>query len=332
MGDFKKVYKCSSDFVKDCMALKSMDYDEYRKYVKIFMKEDPNKYIYEEMNPLSAWSQGNYRYLCYKVNIEDDVVVTFIKWVSAGNIPYGRIINYPISVKGIVQNQNDVMKYLISLPFIKEVLVADGLTRNVVGEVYYNDFYTKVPDRCRKVNTSKWKSKRGINKIRSTFNVEYKRFDDASEALEDMSAIYYRWKDCAVSRGLKPFHNKAELKMLKPDNPYKSAVKVWVMYVDGVPVGYDIVEFFSDRICRVHHNKSVYDGDYELLIRYKDYLMHYLLINELNTMGVEWVYYGFAPEDKNSIVVLKSLSEFKKINFDRCVRYRRIKLQGKDKA
>lgn len=329
MEGYKKVYENSKDFVKDCIALKSMDYDEYKSYVEKLMGNDPNRFPYEEMNPVSAWSQSNYRFLCHRVEIGDDVVATFLKWVCVGNIPYGRLLNYPISMKGIVENQNEVMKYLISLPFIREVMITEGITKNVVGDVIYNDFYTNVNERYTKVNSSKWKSKRGINKILSNFDVKYVCYDVASDALADVKYVYNRWVECAPSRGLKANHKNAEIKMISEENPYKDAVKACVMYIDDVPVGYNIVEIFNDKICRVHHNKSVYDGDFKLLKIYKDYLMHYLMINQLKQLGMEWVFYGYASEGGDSYAASKKLIEFKKINFDRCVKYRRIRLPGK---
>ena len=268
-------------------------YEFYQR--KIIDKYGFNAFPYAGADPYILEAESNYRYRFTEILMPDgDKVAIFFKVYSM----YGAHGSYlwfkPLSYNDNYDNEKLVFKHLSENNIINNIEIP-----KVFHNINYkqlnqrsDDYYCFVAERYKEVNKSKYRSAKGINKIRNSYNIVFQVNEFDPDEIQKLS--YYWWK--LHKKPNYPFDKHLQPLLDLPNN--KRWVLTWKM--DDKLLGFTLItKHFADiPVARIQHNRNILKtevdtGDDFLLAHLADY-MHYCTIQFLHDEGYKVAYIGDA--------------------------------------
>lgn len=265
---------------------------------------------------------NNYRYRFIILHIKGDYVLFNLKLMDPIGAERYFYIREPKSLNGDIDSVKESLNIIKKFSCIKYVYHNDKDDRNYVLNNYYN---TK--DSCSFLFKSKWKSRRGINKLSKELSVETTNIFNEL-CIPEMEYITKAWvKNRKKSTNTKPFKNLRRI-MSQNDKTYLTTVR----YKDKL-VAFDVSSIVCDRYAYSFSSKNI-SFDNKFIMDYcgcsekvadlmRRYLVSFLIYSIhdffINNMNLEGLFYSGDRKDNR-------LKEFKTAHFKEVVFYNRTEL------
>lgn len=294
--DYFKTLQTTRDLFDLSEMLHICDQDLYESYQRLILEDfGMDAFPYAGADPYSLDCESNYRYRFIEILMPDnDKVGIFFKMYAM----YGNNGSYlwfkPISINRNFDNEIKVFTYLSQNKIIDNIEIP-----KVFDNIYYkelnqrsDDYYCIVEERYKEVCRSKYRSAKGINKIKNSYNIimEVNNFD--SEEIQNLS--FYWWK--LHKKQNYPFDKHLQPMLDLPND--KKWVLTWKQ--DDKLLGFTIItkHFKEIPVARIQHNRNLLkteiDMNDEFLMAHLADYMHYDTIQFLHEQGYKYAYIGDA--------------------------------------
>lgn len=284
------------DMIGVSLKLRVNDQELYESYlIKIIDEYGYQAFPPQSTDPYFLESTNNPRYHFLEIDMLDgDSVGMFYKVYNWYGVDGSYLWFKPISLNGNVKNEQIILQHLVDNRLIDVLLIPE-----VFSHINYkkltqrnDDYYCLVSERLQEINRSKYRSSKGINKLKNGYNIEMKINEFDSSELHELS--YYWWK--LHKRPNKKFDKYLDNLLMLPND------KKWVLtwHLDGKLLGFSLItKHFKDiPVARIQHNRNILKteldiGDPFLMRNLADY-MHYWTMQFINDEGYKYAFIGDA--------------------------------------
>lgn len=282
-------------------------YEEY--LVEPIVYYGQKAFPYYGCDPYQIESEGNYRYKFIEIGFHDqDKIGLFFKTYNM----YGKVGGYlwikPFSSNGIKLHEELVFDHLYSNNLLESILIPEDLPNIDYSKLHkrLDEYFCNVCDRYNEISKSKWRSKKGINRLKNEYNIKMQVNDYDPDQIQALR--HYWWK----------LHGKQDVKFDKTIDfllnlQGKVIVLTWVTH--DCTIGFTIIsDYFPRNKCgRIIQNVNILKTEIDVfddfLRAHLADLMHYDTINYMKEHNYNYAYIGDAYGSA------KYLTEYKARNF-----------------
>ena len=219
------------------------DQDRYEQYlINPLLKYGYDAFPYDGCDPYEMESSRNYRYKFIEIGFPNDSVGLFFKTYNM----YGRTGSYmwikPISKSNDFDNEKEVFEHILKHNLIENCLIPQCIPQidysnlNIRNDEYYCNTF----ERYKEISKSKFRSKKGINKLKNEYHIEMKVNDYDPDEIQ---LIRYHWWKLHKKQNNK-FDKTIDALLNLPQD--KRIVLTWEL--DGKTLGFTIVtEYFKGQ-------------------------------------------------------------------------------------
>lgn len=264
--------------------------DKYEKYLNILI----NKYGYEGVPPyyldtVYVVATKNFRFRFVEISYNNDTIGVFYKYISMFGNTYIRLFREPISLQGNRDNEIKVFDILYNNNLFSKIVISDNLPKEIISKykAFDNEYFNIVKDRCKNLESSKWKSSHGINKLKQDENIVFKINDFKIEELKELNKLWWDYRG----------KNKDTLfdGMLKLKTVDKlDIINILTWEYKGQLIGFAfIVNEYNGQYAKIKINKNIAITNIEInefLEKHLAELIHYDTMSWCNQNGFKGVY------------------------------------------
>jgi hypothetical protein len=278
---------------------------QIKKFIIYYNEERKRRYGYEGILPAEYTHEysnisKDWKRKLITIGVEGDIVISILKRVQMFENVYTRLEGLPISISGSKQNEKSVLDNLTPELCYKinaiepeaAILEAWGYTLSEKQDNY--NFYCDVPTHSLKIGSSKWRNKKGINKLNKITELTWEIVTKPSRAIIDIQKGFDEYK--GEGKGANPnrasWHslakNIAEFKSFGSDS-----VLFYLFSYNKNPIGLCVYVIVNKKWAHQIVKKSAHSTEVpEVLNKKFGSYIHYVTITDLNSRGITDVYLG----------------------------------------
>lgn len=292
--EFFKEIQDQKQLVELSDTLHICDQDLYDKYlIKPVELWGWGAFPYAGCDSYELESESNYRYKFIEIKFDDDTVALFYKVYNM----YGKAGSYlwikPISLNNNYIHEKLVFQHLVDGKLINVILLPEVIPNIDFKDLFIrnDEYYCNTEDRVAEISKSKYRSAKGINKLKNSYNIITKVND--YDPVELQNIRYYWWK--LHKKQNNPF-DKAIDNLLKVNNG-----KIWTLTfeMNNEVLGFTIItSYFNNKAVRIIQNTNLLNTEID---KYDDFVnahladyMHYETMQFINSLHIPYTYIGDA--------------------------------------
>ena len=229
----------------------------YKKYI-----DSPDKMYRYVINPEWAEASKNMRMRFIVISIKDDYILVPMKMIDPiGYDRYFSLSMEPISYSGSRDNEIQVVRLLMQFDCVKYIAVPELEPGDEVDNNYYN-----VADDFKEMDRSKWRSKRGVNKLMSV--IDFDNHAELTPGIEDrVLTVNGIWDDIKMSKDKKLKLSKKTDQSLAKLSLNNQSLYIYSFSYHGKMIGYSIAVVIVDKYIALLSTKQI-TNDYQRLVDY----------------------------------------------------------------
>lgn len=238
-------------------------FDVIMSFYKVGYKS-PKDVMWVDTNPEFCETMGNFRYRFMIVRYNDDYVFVNIKASTKRSASQVNcyIVSRVISYNDSRENEEGLLKVLSEIEPFKYYIVPSDTKREDMD--YWADNYYNTRESCDFLFTSKFESKRRINKIKGIADIQV--YDYCDEVLYDeVFSLLKVWEDNRGPNALSD--RKALVKLLDLLNKHDN-LRLMIERVNGKIVAYNCCITYIDKYVVYRTAKSVGSLGIEVVKKY----------------------------------------------------------------